>query len=121
MPARPRVLVVEDDPDTRHLYRDVLSLNGFDVKVARGGLEALRMIDASPPDLVLLDLGMPGIDGLSVRRELAANPHTQRLPVVIVTGMDGNFDWLSPDCVLRKPVSFAQLLQAVRRCLALNR
>jgi DNA-binding response OmpR family regulator len=112
------VLVVEDDPDTRQLYRDALSLEGFSVRAARGGLEALRMIDAAPPDIVVLDLGMPGFDGFAVRQELAANVETQHIPILVVTGMDGDFEWLRPECLLRKPVSISRLIEAIRRCLA---
>jgi two-component system cell cycle response regulator len=76
------------------------------------------MLDSSPVDIVVLDLMLPGVDGFMVREELAASPNTRSVPIVIVTGAAGDFDYLDVPCLLRKPITAEQLLHAVRRCLA---
>lgn len=113
-----RVLVVEDDEHLRHLYRSALTVAGFQVREARGGFEALKMLDASPVDIVVLDLMLPGVDGFTVREELAANAHTRSIPIVVVTGARGDLDHLEVPCLLHKPITPEQLVQAVRNCLA---
>jgi CheY-like chemotaxis protein len=117
MALRTRVLIVEDDNDLRYLFRVTLSLAGFDVSEAGTGLEALERIDHNPPDIVVLDLGLPEISGLVVREQIAAHAHTRDVPVVVVTGSDASLDGLDVRCVLRKPVSPPQLVRAVKACL----
>jgi two-component system, OmpR family, response regulator MtrA len=121
MPTGQTVLVVEDDEHLRHFYRTALTMSGFQVREARSGFEALRMLDSSPVDIVVLDLMLPGVDGYVVRQELAAHPFMRSVPVVIVTGAGGDLDYLDVPCVLRKPISADQLLHAVRRCLETTR
>jgi len=78
-----KILVVDDDPDVRLATRDFLSSKGYEVAVAEGGREALRMIEASPPDVVLLDVAMPVMDGMeTLRRIVATHP---AMPVIMVT------------------------------------
>lgn len=113
----PVILVVEDDTDLRTFWRTALRLAGFDVREAQDGMEALAMIDGQPPDLVVLDLGLPKLSGASVRQEMAAQVITRHIPVVIVTGSFEDLSYLDVPCVLRKPVSADQLVEAVRRCL----
>jgi CheY-like chemotaxis protein len=119
VPARPKVLIVEDDRPLRYYYRSALSLAGFDVFEAGSGYEALRSIDHHTPDIVVLDLGLPGLSGRTVLEELAAQVHTRHIPVVIVTGSIGaEFDQLDAECLLAKPVSSDRLVEVVRNCLA---
>ena len=110
------VLVVEDDHSLRRMYRFALALAGFTVQEAPDGLEALQLIEAGPPDLVVLDLTLPHVSGFAVRQEIAAHAHTRDIPILIVTGSTAEL----PDipCVLRKPISPEQLVDAVRNCLA---
>jgi DNA-binding response OmpR family regulator len=116
--ARPQtVLIVEDDQQLRHLLRNALSLSGYDVREARGGFEALRLLDSAPPDVVILYLALPGIDGFTVRHELAAHAHTRHIPVVIVTGSTDDLESLGVSCLLRKPVSPSEVVSAVAKCL----
>ncbi len=110
-----RVLIVEDDPDLREVFQVALSFEGYDVREARGGFEALRMLDTDPPDLVLLDLGLPGIDGFAVRQEISANAFTQHIPVVIVTASTQDLSHMDAAVVLRKPISPVDVVAAVRR------
>src|SRR3954470_8541447 len=111
------ILVVEDDAPLRAMYRTALRLAGFFVQEAANGLEALRALEADPPDLVVLDLGLPGVSGYAVRAELAAQVHTRHIPVVIVTGQEPG-DLMEVACLLRKPVVPDELVATVRRCLA---
>jgi two-component system phosphate regulon response regulator PhoB len=117
-PRRPTVLVVEDDPDLRALYRASLSVAGFAVIAAGNGIDALRQIDLGEPDLLVLDIGLPGLDGRDVQRELSAHADTRSIPIVVVTGGDtSELNEADFSCVLRKPIDPAELVSAVRRCL----
>jgi DNA-binding response OmpR family regulator len=78
-----KILVVDDDPEVRMATRDFLASKGYEVTVAEGGREALRMLDASPADVVLLDVAMPDMDGMeTLKRIVAAHP---AMPVIMVT------------------------------------
>jgi DNA-binding response OmpR family regulator len=112
------VLVVEDDAAVRRMYRAALSFAGFVVLEADDALAALRSLDQYPVDLVILDLMLPTLSGLAVQQEIAAHSHTANLPVVIVTGSDMSLDAVDVACILRKPVTPEQLVDAVRSCLA---
>ena len=117
MRRRPYVLIVEDDAPLRRLYRTALSLAGFDVREVADGYAALQAIDESRPDLIVLDLLLPGVNGFAVREELKAQAHTRDLPVVIVTGTDGMAHYeLDANCVLRKPVTPDRLVATVWSC-----
>lgn len=117
MPGGKTVLIVEDDDELRRLYRQALALAGYEVREARGGFEALRHLDNRPPDVVVLDLMMPGVDGFTVRNELAAQAHTRDIPIVVITGSTEDLQWLDVRCVLRKPAPPDQVVEAVGRCL----
>jgi CheY-like chemotaxis protein len=80
-----RVLVVEDNPLNRKLIRDVLEFAGFDVSVASTGEECLTMAGRRPVDLVLMDLQLPGIDGVETLRRFRRLPLGRKVPVVAVT------------------------------------
>jgi CheY-like chemotaxis protein len=82
---RQRVLVVEDNPEELDLYGKILWYNGFDVVYARDGAEGLRCADRYDPDLVLLDLGLPEMNGLELCRRLKERPASADLPVVVLT------------------------------------
>ena len=112
-----RVLVVEDDPDLRHLYATALVLARFDVSVAADGFEALQKIDGDPPDLLLLDLGLPVVSGEAIMSEVAARAHTSRIPIVVVTGQVLVSPPATADCVIPKPVALDELVRTVERCL----
>jgi CheY-like chemotaxis protein len=112
------VLIVEDDEELRRLYRHALALAGYEVKEARGGFEALRHLDSDSPDIVVLDLMMPGVDGFTVRNELAGQAHTRNIPIVVITGSTDDLQWLDVKCVLRKPVPAEKVVEAVGDCLA---
>jgi DNA-binding response OmpR family regulator len=115
--AGTRILIVEDNADLRRLFRTVLAMAGYDVDEAADGIEALHMIDNHAPDLVVLDLVLHALDGVSVQQELAARAITSKIPVVIVTGSDIDVAGVNVACVLRKPVMPDQLVRTVRHCL----
>ena len=113
------VLIVEDDVDLRRMFRTALALAGYAVVESGDGLHALHLLDGSaPPDVVILDLGLPIISGAAVRQEIAAHAHTRHIPVIIVTGEPGDHERLQAACVLRKPVTPDKLLQVVTSCIA---
>ena len=81
----PVILVVEDNERNLKLLRDVLEYAGYDVRVARTGEDAITLAVKEPPDLVLMDLQLPGIDGMEALRRLRESPRTADIPVVAVT------------------------------------
>ncbi len=114
---RKRILVVEDDTELRRMFRTVLSMSGYDVEEAGDGVEALRLIDNHLPDLIVLDLVLRALDGLSVQQELASRALTRQIPIVIVTGSTIDTASLDVACVLRKPVMPDELIRTVKQCL----
>lgn len=107
------VLIVEDDPDLRQLFRLVLSVSGFRVRDVHDGYLALVAIEEDPPDVLVLDLGLPRVSGFTVLDELAARPDIPTPAVVVVTGLD-EVDHLKTT-VLRKPVEPNALVSTIRR------
>ena len=117
-----RVLVAEDNAVNRELIRELLELRGYEVSEARDGQEALQMIEASPPDILLLDLGMPKLDGFGVIKKVRENPQLAGLPVLAVTAyamrgdrekaLDAGFDGY-----VSKPINAAALSQAMESLL----
>lgn len=79
------VLVVDDDPDAREILTEILITLGLSVRQATNGLDALNKIMEEPPDMVILDLSMPHMDGTNVLAQLRANPETSDLPVLVFT------------------------------------
>jgi len=85
-PARgARVLLVDDEDSLRRVMKDLLARDGFDVVEARTGVEALDQVDRHAPDIIVLDLNLPGMDGYSVLSELRSRPATKRIPVIVLT------------------------------------
>ena len=80
-----RVLIVEDDEDNRRIVSKILTLDGFDVAEAADGQEALTMTRDWKPDLILLDLGLPGLNGWEVAKQLKADRDSCRIPTVALT------------------------------------
>ena len=118
-----RILIVDDDPDIRTLANLALSQDGHIVIEAASGQEALALIEAQAPDLLLLDLLMPVQGGLEVLKILRAQPTTATLPIVVLTAMDdevttrAGFELGATD-YLTKPFSIPQLAARVRACLS---
>src|ERR671939_953787 len=111
-----RVLLVEDDEDNRELMMEVLEAAGYDVLSAARGAEALKLLAEEQVDVVVTDLGMPGMGGLEIAR--AAKKIAPRVPVIVVTGYAEREDVASArgqevDAVLVKPVDPDSLAAAV--------
>jgi CheY-like chemotaxis protein len=117
MPKRRSVLLVEDDDELRLVFRTVLVIAGFDVREAVDGLDALLRVESELPDVIVLDLGMPRVNGKDVLTELSRHASTQNIPIVIVTGSREELDEVDRDCILRKPVMPELLVETVRRCV----
>jgi DNA-binding response OmpR family regulator len=118
MPDRRTILIVEDDAGLRRMFRTALTFAGFRVLEAGDGLHALQVLDRDPPDLVVLDLGLPLVSGQVVQKEIAAQAHMRHIRVIVVTGTSGPHADLEVACLLRKPVSPEDLVSTVRGCLA---
>jgi len=83
-----RILTIDDQSDIRRLIRMTLEFEGFEVLEASGGEEGLAMARKHQPDLILLDVMMPGLNGLAVSKTLAADPVLRQIPVVMLTALD---------------------------------
>ena len=83
--ATPLILVVEDFDDAREMYRDYLEFSGFRVETARDGREAIDKAHSCLPDLILMDLSLPGVDGWEATRLLKADPATQHLLIIALS------------------------------------
>ncbi len=83
-----RVLIVDDNPDDRRLMRDYLQAGRAEIEMARNGKEALEILERFTPDLMVVDLVMPVMDGATLLRELRSDPRLIDLPVVVVTARD---------------------------------
>ncbi len=119
-PARPRVLVVDDDKAVRESLRRSLEFNGYDVALAADGAEALAGIGTTHPDVVVMDVMMPRLDGLEATRAMRAAGHD--LPILVLTARDAVGDRVEgldagADDYLTKPFALAELLARLRALL----
>lgn len=119
-----RLLVVDDLPDNSFLIQAILEEEGYHIDVEDNGKAALERIEASPPDLILLDVMMPGIDGYEVTRRVRQNPNIPFIPILLITAYDQpsvvkGLD-LGADDFIRKPVEVDELLARVRSLLRLK-
>jgi DNA-binding response OmpR family regulator len=126
MPLASEVLVVEDEPDIRNLIVLHLVRDGFRCRSAGTGVEALAAVKASPPDLVILDLMLPEMDGLEVCRRLRQEPRTASIPIIMLTAKTDEVDRvlgleLGADDYVAKPFSPKELVARVRAVLRRTR
>ena len=118
-----RVLYVEDNEDNVYLLKMRLELiEGYDIAVAKDGGEAIDRVNSDPPDLILMDLNMPGIDGWEATRRLKADAKTKAIPVIALTAhaMAGDREKaLAAGCedFDTKPIDFDRLLDKMKRLL----
>jgi DNA-binding response OmpR family regulator len=112
---RRRVLVVEDDRALADMYRTALRFSGFDVDGATDGVSALRLIDQSVPDVVVLDLHLPRLRGEAILQEITNRADLCDIPVIIVTGADPSPAVAQAAAILRKPCPPDRLLSIIDR------
>ena len=120
--AEPLVLVVEDYEDARELYAEYLVFAGFRVEQASDGLEALQKANALVPDVILMDLSMPGMDGWEATRRLKKDAKTKHIPIIALTGhvLAGHAEGARSagcDSFLAKPCLPDAMVAEVRRIL----
>src|SRR5215218_9026408 len=119
---RPRVLLVDDYPDAREMYSEYLQFSGFDVVEATNGMEALKSAVDSSPDIILMDLSLPVMDGWEATRRLKADERTASIPVVALTGhalagISEGAKKAGCDAFVTKPCLPEDLVREIRRIL----
>jgi len=124
-PKPPRILIVDDIPQNVDLVRSLMRAEGYEVASASNGLEALAQVASAPPDLILLDIMMPTLDGYAVCRRLKARHETRLVPIVLITALGDEADKLlgieaGADDFLTKPFSHAELKARIRSLLKLK-
>ena len=121
----PKILIIDDTPHNVKMLVDLLSAKGYATATATSGQAGLEQVEAERPDLVLLDVMMPGMDGYEVCRRIRANPEYGILPVVMVTALDPARERIKgleagADDFLTKPVNMAELVARVRSLLRIK-
>lgn len=116
------ILVVEDQEDNRRILRDLLTNSGFDVIEAMNGLEGVSSAETYRPDLILMDIQLPGIDGYEATRRIKANTHLKKIPIIVITSYALSGDDLKAletgcDAYVAKPFSPRKLLAKIREYL----
>ena len=124
MPADKQLLLIDDDTHAREGYQMYLSGKGFRVHASAGGIDALAFAKSSTPDLVVLDLALPDVDGWEVARRLKSDAHTRDIPIIAFSGRTLQHEQVSAlragcDVYLTKPCTPDKLLGAIRKLLGL--
>ncbi|MBD2107337.1 response regulator [Nodosilinea sp. FACHB-141] len=123
-PSDFRILVVDDIEDNLFLLRTVLETEGYEVETAGNGGSALAKVENAPPDLILMDVMMPDMNGYEVTKKIRQNPALPQMPILIVTAYDtlqtSQGLALEPNNFIRKPIEFDQLLTKVAALLEAN-
>src|SRR5690242_7890091 len=124
--GKPTILVVDDGPVSLTLIATLLQAEGYDVQLADTGKLALISVAANPPDLILLDVRMPDMDGFEVCRRIKDTEVGQRIPIMFISASDVMEDWVRGFALgavdfISKPFRREELLARVRRHLELGR
>ncbi len=125
-PALARILIVDDHEDNVELLRARLESWGYAAESAMDGFEALRKVEQSPPDLILLDVMMPEIDGIEVARRIKGNPQLPFIPIIMQTALDATENKVEgleagADDYITKPIDFAELKARLTSMLRIKR
>ena len=125
MTDKAKILIIEDTKEMIEFIRFILEGGGFDVVAAQGGQEGLDLVHVEKPDLILLDLMMPGIGGWEVYRQLKADDELKDIPVIVVTARGQTADRVRGlhvarvDDYIAKPFTGPELLDSINRVLGL--
>lgn len=116
------ILLVDDDSNLRDMLRAMLEIGGFDVVEAEDGLDALEKLDEIMPDIVVLDVMMPNMDGVSLCKQLRSDAEFVSLPIIMLSGktqQQAVEEGLAAgaNCYLRKPITVEELIRSVRDLL----
>lgn len=117
-----RVLVVEDQEDNRQILRDLLANAGYEMIEAQNGEEALIAVQSQNPDLILMDIQLPVLDGYEATRRIKAQPDLRHIPIIVVTsyalsGDEERARAAGCDAYVAKPYSARRLLETINRYL----
>ncbi len=117
-----RILVIEDQEDNRRILRDLLTSAGYEVVEALTGEEGVSLAEAQRPDLILMDIQLPGLDGYGATRRIKANPALRQIPIIAVTsyalsGDEAKAMAAGCDAYVTKPFSPRVLLAKIREFL----
>jgi CheY-like chemotaxis protein len=114
---KPYALIIEDDRDIASLFRNVLESTGYHTEMILHGHEAATRLQTAQPDIILLDLNLPGVQGEKILDQIRTDTRIQNVPVVVVTAFSQSADSLrtEPDLILLKPVNLDQLCILVQR------
>ena len=120
------MLVVDDNDDNVKIMSTILLGRGFEVRIARNGQEALRSVEQQRPDLILLDVMMPGMNGMDVLDAIKGDPRNASVPIIMVTAKDQDQDVLDgyrfgAEYYITKPFTSRQLLYAIALVLGTDR
>jgi DNA-binding response OmpR family regulator len=119
------ILIVDDEPHLAFMLADVLAEAGYDARTIDNGRDALETVHRDPPDLMLLDVQMPGLDGFEVAARLKADPATAAIPIIMLSAMEGRGARViglegGAEEYLAKPFDPVELLARVRNLLRLR-
>lgn len=122
MPNAKRILLVEDNLDNLSIYTTILEFTGFEVLIAKDGLGGLTTARAEMPDLILMDISIPGVDGWEATRRLKADSATRDIPIIVLTAHALEGDRLrafseGADGYIAKPADPMSVVNAIRRAL----
>ncbi len=125
-PVKPMILVAEDSEDGREMLEMLLRLKGYDVLVAADGLQAMELALTKVPDLILLDLELPQLNGLAVTKNLRRHPKLKTVPIIVISGYDPQqCSQLALDAgcndYLCKPIDFEELEKILVASVPLNK
>ncbi len=118
-----QILIVDDSPTEAHILKGILEKNGFEIETAENGTEGIERAKELKPDLILMDVVMPGLNGFQATRQLTKNAETADIPVIIVTTKDQETDRVwgmrqGAKDFLTKPVAEKTLMEKINAILA---
>jgi len=117
------ILIIEDDPSFSRAINHIVEKEGYDVSTASNGMTGLRMVRENPPDLLILDVMLPGLDGFEICSQLRSDPPTAELPIIMLSAKGQETDRetglkVGASEYLTKPVNRELLLETISRLLS---